>query len=110
MLESAGYLHRGGRAPDGHDQRLLRTGAQYGTVLAFGVPDHPVYAMEYETFFRKNAILMATVTPDWAEYLAKARDFSWRTARNCPACHASAADPRCGKSVSTCTSGTKMES
>ncbi len=45
---------------------------KYGTVVAFGVPDHPVYALEYETFFRKNAILMGTVTPDWAEYLPKA--------------------------------------
>jgi threonine dehydrogenase-like Zn-dependent dehydrogenase len=47
---------------------------KYGTVLAFGVPDQGVYAFEYETFFRKNALLMATVTPDWQEYLAKARD------------------------------------
>ena len=45
-----------------------------GTVVAFGVPDHPVYALQYETFFRKNAVLMATVTPDWAEYLPKAQD------------------------------------
>ena len=47
---------------------------QQGTVLAFGVPDQPVYAIEYETFFRKNAHLMACVTPNWSEYLAKARD------------------------------------
>ena len=47
---------------------------KYGTVLAFGVPDHPVYALEYEIFFRKNAILMGTVTPDWAEYLPKAHE------------------------------------
>ena len=45
-----------------------------GTVLAFGVPDQPVYAIEYETFFRKNAHLIACVTPDWSEYLAKSRD------------------------------------
>ncbi len=45
-----------------------------GTVLAFGVPDQPVYAIEYETFFRKNAHLVAVVTPDWREYLVKARD------------------------------------
>lgn len=45
-----------------------------GTVLAFGVPDHPVYALEYEIFFRKNAILLATVTPEWKEYLLKAQD------------------------------------
>ena len=47
---------------------------QQGTVLAFGVPDHPVYALEYEIFFRKNANLMAVVTPDWSVYLAEARD------------------------------------
>ncbi len=47
---------------------------KYGTVVAFGVPDQPVYALEYETFFRKNALLIASVTPDWKEYLAKARD------------------------------------
>jgi L-iditol 2-dehydrogenase len=45
-----------------------------GTVLAFGVPDQPVYAVEYETFFRKNANLLACVTPAWSEYLAKSRD------------------------------------
>jgi L-iditol 2-dehydrogenase len=45
-----------------------------GTVIAFGVPDHNVYAFEYETFFRKNATLIATVTPEWHEYLGKARD------------------------------------
>jgi L-iditol 2-dehydrogenase len=45
-----------------------------GTVLAFGVPDQHVYALEFETFFRKNAHLVAVVTPDWSEYLAKARD------------------------------------
>jgi len=47
---------------------------KYGTALAFGVPDSPVYAFEYEIFFRKNALLMATVTPNWTEYLEKARD------------------------------------
>lgn len=47
---------------------------KYGTVIAFGVPDQPVYAIEYETFFRKNAHLVAAVTPNWSEYLRKARD------------------------------------
>jgi threonine dehydrogenase-like Zn-dependent dehydrogenase len=45
-----------------------------GTVLAFGVPDQPVYPIEYETFFRKNALMVAVVTPDWSDYLARARD------------------------------------
>ncbi|MBN1451500.1 MAG: zinc-binding dehydrogenase [Anaerolineales bacterium] len=47
---------------------------QRGTVLAFGVPDQPVYAFECETFFRKNAHLVACVTPNWSEYLAISRD------------------------------------
>jgi L-iditol 2-dehydrogenase len=46
---------------------------KYGTVVAFGVPDRPVYALEYEIFFRKNVQLIATVTPDWVEYLSKAQ-------------------------------------
>jgi threonine dehydrogenase-like Zn-dependent dehydrogenase len=54
-----------------HCLELVRKG---GTVLAFGVPDQPVYAIEYETFFRKNANLIASVTPEWREYLHKARD------------------------------------
>jgi threonine dehydrogenase-like Zn-dependent dehydrogenase len=52
-----------------------------GTVLAFGVPDQHVYALEYETFFRKNATLTACVTPKWNEYLAKSRDM-FLTARD----------------------------
>jgi L-iditol 2-dehydrogenase len=50
---------------------LVRT---QGTVVAFGVPDQPVYAIEFETFFRKNEHLIAAVRPEWSEYLAKARD------------------------------------
>jgi L-iditol 2-dehydrogenase len=50
---------------------LVRKG---GTVLSFGVPDQPVYPIEYETFFRKNTHLVAVVTPDWNDYLARARD------------------------------------
>lgn len=45
-----------------------------GEILAFGVPDQPVYTLEFEAFFRKNAVLRAVVTPPWAEYLEKARD------------------------------------
>jgi threonine dehydrogenase-like Zn-dependent dehydrogenase len=45
-----------------------------GMVVAFGVPDQPVYDFEYEIFFRKNAVLMATVTPDWTKYLPIAHD------------------------------------
>jgi len=45
-----------------------------GTVLAFGVPDQHVYALEYEIFFRKNAYLVACVTPVWSEYLEISKD------------------------------------
>jgi threonine dehydrogenase-like Zn-dependent dehydrogenase len=43
-----------------------------GAVVAFGVPDQPVYAIEFEIFFRKNLELLAVVTPDWKKYLEKA--------------------------------------
>jgi len=45
-----------------------------GKVLAFGVPDQHVYAIEYEKFFRKNAVLIAVVTPDWSETMARAAE------------------------------------
>lgn len=60
-----------GHQADTLNDCLALVGKQ-GTVVAFGVPDHPVYAIEYEVFFRKNATLMAVVTPDWRDYLAQA--------------------------------------
>ena len=83
---------------------------KYGTVVAFGVPDHPVYALEYEIFFRKNAVLMGTVTPDWAEYLPKARELLSPAARSCRIW--SRTDCRCAKRQRhlKCTSGTKTAS
>jgi L-iditol 2-dehydrogenase len=45
-----------------------------GTVLSFGVPDQLVYPIEYEVFFRKNATLIAVVTPEWRDYLSRACD------------------------------------
>jgi threonine dehydrogenase-like Zn-dependent dehydrogenase len=33
-----------------------------------------VYAVEYETLFRKNLHIIASVTPAWSEYLVKARE------------------------------------
>jgi L-iditol 2-dehydrogenase len=48
--------------------------AEGGSVLAFGVPDEPVYELEFERFFRKNARLVAVVTPDWRRYLREACD------------------------------------
>jgi threonine dehydrogenase-like Zn-dependent dehydrogenase len=50
---------------------LVRKG---GTVVAFGVPDQHVYPIEYETFFRKNANLLAVVTPDWADTMTRASE------------------------------------
>ncbi len=48
--------------------------AEGGLILAFGVPDEPVYDFEFERFFRKNARLVAVVTPDWRRYLREAHD------------------------------------
>jgi L-iditol 2-dehydrogenase len=45
-----------------------------GTVLAFGVPDQPVYAVEYEILFRSNLNIVASVTPVWSDYLVRSRD------------------------------------
>ena len=84
VLHDAKQFSGGWEAPDicieavGHQMDTLNDClglVKYrGTVLAFGVPDQPVYALEYETFFRKNAHLVACVTPIWSEYLAISRD------------------------------------
>jgi L-iditol 2-dehydrogenase len=89
-MRSIEVIHASRRVPDqwqpldicieavGHQTETLNNCFELvrkqGTVLAFGVPDQPVYPIEYETFFRKNAVLIAVVTPDWSDYLAKARD------------------------------------
>ena len=83
---------------------------KYGTVVAFGVPDHPVYALEYETFFRKNAVLMGTVTPDWAEYLPKARRLSSPTAGSCRSLSLTGCRSAKRQKHLKCTSGTKTAS
>jgi threonine dehydrogenase-like Zn-dependent dehydrogenase len=84
VLHDARQYSGGWDAPDiiveavGHQMETLNDCLELvryrGTVLAFGVPDQPVYALEYETFFRKNAHLVACVTPVWSEYLAISRD------------------------------------
>jgi threonine dehydrogenase-like Zn-dependent dehydrogenase len=84
VLHGARQNPKGWDAPDicveavGHQMETLNDCLalvrQQGTVMAFGVPDQNVYAIEYETFFRKNAHLVACVTPKWDEYLLKARD------------------------------------
>jgi L-iditol 2-dehydrogenase len=72
------------RAPDicieavGHQMGTLNDAfnliRQRGTILAFGVPDQDTYTLNYERFFRKNAQLIAAVTPEWKPYLIKARE------------------------------------
>jgi L-iditol 2-dehydrogenase len=84
VLHDARQYSGGWDAPDicieavGHQMDTLNDClalAKYrGTVLAFGVPDQSIYALEYETFFRKNAHLIAAVTPIWSKYLAISRD------------------------------------
>ena len=54
---------------------LARSG---GRLLALGIPDQPVYAMDYERLFRKNLHLIASVAPQWEIYLAKAADLLYR--------------------------------
>ena len=87
---SAEVIHAARREPDeskpldicieavGHQTQTLNDCIdlvrKQGTVLSFGVPDQPVYPIEYETFFRKNATLIAVVTPDWSDYLSRACD------------------------------------
>jgi len=35
-----------------------------GTIVAFGVPDDPVYPVRYADLFRRKATLLASVQPD----------------------------------------------
>jgi L-iditol 2-dehydrogenase len=84
VLHEAVQNPKGWDAPDicveavGHQMETINDSLSLvkyrGTVLAFGVPDQTVYAIEYETLFRKNAHLIACVTPVWNEYLAISRD------------------------------------
>lgn len=52
----------------GHNQDTINTAidlaAVRGTVLAFGVPDVERYEIEYNTVFRKNLTLVASVQPE----------------------------------------------
>jgi L-iditol 2-dehydrogenase len=63
----------------GHQQRTLRDAVALtrrgGTVLAMGVPDDAEYAVPYQTFFRKNLTLTASVTPPWRQVLGPAEDY-----------------------------------
>lgn len=52
----------------GHNQETINEALDLvksgGTVVAFGVPDDPVYHFHFEKFSRKNVVLMASVYPD----------------------------------------------
>lgn len=84
VVRGRGVAPRGWADPDicieavGHQSQTLNDCihlvAEGGCVLAFGVPDEPRYEIEFERFFRKNARLVAVVTPDWHRYLREARD------------------------------------
>lgn len=45
-----------------------------GTILLFGVPVQPLYSIEYGLLFRKNLHLIASVTPEWRQYLSLAAE------------------------------------
>jgi L-iditol 2-dehydrogenase len=45
-----------------------------GTILLFGVPVQPLYSIEYSLLFRKNLRLIASVTPEWRQYLSLASE------------------------------------
>ncbi len=43
-----------------------------GRILVLGVPDQPVYAFDFNKWFRKNLRMFASVAPDWPLYLSRA--------------------------------------
>lgn len=63
----------------GHDQELVNFAisktTHSGTMLAFGVPDDDIYALNYKAFFRKCLAMIANVQPDWQTYLPLAEEF-----------------------------------
>lgn len=62
----------------GHQQEVLNDAIAFarpeGRLLVLGIPDQPVYTLEYENLLRKNLQLIASVTPDWVVYMTKAAD------------------------------------
>jgi len=62
----------------GHQQEVLNDAIAFvrpeGRLLVLGIPDQPVYALEYERLLRKNLQLIASVTPNWVVYMTKAAD------------------------------------
>jgi threonine dehydrogenase-like Zn-dependent dehydrogenase len=62
----------------GHQQEVLNDAIAFvrseGRLLVLGIPDQPVYALEYERLLRKNLQLIASVTPNWVDYMTKAAE------------------------------------
>lgn len=63
----------------GHNQGTLADAmtalAFGGEIVAFGIPDDDYYAVPFQRFFRKNAILYVGTTKDWCGFLARAEDY-----------------------------------
>jgi threonine dehydrogenase-like Zn-dependent dehydrogenase len=62
----------------GHQQEVVNDAITFvrpeGRLLTLGIPDQPIYALEYERFLRKNLLLIASVTPNWVDYMTKATE------------------------------------
>jgi|GEM_PF-109055 len=62
----------------GHQQEVINDAITFvrpeGRLLTLGIPDQPIYALEFERFLRKNLLLIASVTPNWVEYMTKATE------------------------------------
>jgi threonine dehydrogenase-like Zn-dependent dehydrogenase len=62
----------------GHQQEALNDAITFvrpeGRLLTLGIPDQPIYALEFERLLRKNLLLIASVTPNWVDYMTKAAD------------------------------------
>jgi threonine dehydrogenase-like Zn-dependent dehydrogenase len=87
-LTSSAYLHLAqteGFSPAdtvfeavGHQTRTINDSLHLvkrnGIVLAFGVPDEPIYPLDYVTFIHQNIRLIASIGPDWKIYLPQAAE------------------------------------
>lgn len=62
----------------GHQQEVLNDAITFvrpeGRLLTLGIPDQPIYALEFERLLRKNLLLIASVTPNWVDYMTKAAE------------------------------------
>ena len=83
---------------------------KYGTVVAFGVPDHPVYALEYEIFFRKNACSWERSLRTGRNISRKRGSFSSQTARSCRSLSRTGCRSAKRQKHLKCTNGTKTAS